>query len=303
MKNLCVIILTYNEEKHIERCLKSVENIASKIIIIDSNSTDNTLFLAGKYNTTVYRNKWVNYATQFNFGVEIVASNNNVDYVMRLDADEYLTDELAIEIQTELNGKNPRDGYFINRRVSFLGQWIKFGDCYPITLLRLWKNGLGVCENRWMDEHIKLDSGDTTILKNDFYDDNLNNLTWWFEKHNNYATREAVDLLNYQFNFRNENDVEPSLFDGQAQRKRWFKAKYANFPLFIRPFIYFLYRYIIKFGFLDGKKGLIWHFLQGFCYRFLVDAKIYDIKRISKERGISIGEVLYNVYNIDIKNT
>jgi hypothetical protein len=109
----------------------------------------------------------------------------------------------------------------------------------------------------------------------------LNNLTWWVQKHNKYADREMIDLLNIRYNFLNYDEVKASLFGSQEQRKRWLKIKYSSLPLFTRPFIYFLYRYFIKLGFLDGLRGLIWHFLQGFWYRFLVDAKIYDINRKS----------------------
>lgn len=128
-----------------------------------------------------------------------------------------------------------------------------------------------------MDEHIKVIEGRTIKLDHDFVDHNLKSLTAWIDKHNNYAIREAADLLNTIYGFNKGDDVDPVFFGSQVQRKRWLKIKYYKMPLFIRPFLYFQYRYFIRLGFLDGKQGLAWCFLQGFWYRFLVDAKIYEI--------------------------
>ena len=162
--------------------------------------------------------------------------------------------------------------------------WIKHGGYYPTYLLRLWRYGSGKYEERWMDEHVKLEHGKTITFENDFIDDNLNNLTWWTDKHNNYATREAIDLLNIKYKFSSADGLNANLSEAQDKRKRWLKENlYTRLPLFIRPFFYFIYRYIFKLGFLDGIPGLIWHFLQGFWYRFLVDAKVYDIERIARK--------------------
>lgn len=149
-----------------------------------------------------------------------------------------------------------------------------------------------------MDEHIKIAEGKTIKFDNDIMEVNLNNLTWWIEKHNKYASREAIDMLNIEYKFLDQENVEANLFGMQEQRKRWLKENvYAKIPLFIRPFIYFLYRYFLKFGFLDGKEGLIFHLLQGFWYRFLVDAKIYEVKKEIRN-GKSIEESIEKVFGI-----
>jgi glycosyltransferase involved in cell wall biosynthesis len=284
MVDLSVIILTNNEAKHIERCIRSLLPITDKIFIIDSFSTDNTVALAEQSGATVIQNPWVSYAFQFNFGIQ----NNpfQTKWLMRMDADEYITPELARELQTSLAAiPENTSGLYIKRRVVFMDQWINHGGYYPIWLLRIWRRGLGVCEELWMDEHIKLSSGTTAQLQHDIVDHNLNNLTWWTQKHNNYAIREVIDLLNIKYNFGNKETVTPDFWGSQEQRTRFLKIKYANLPLFTRPFLYFLFRFIVKGGFLDGKKGLIWHFLQGFWYRFLVDAKIYEVyQRAGKEK-------------------
>jgi glycosyltransferase involved in cell wall biosynthesis len=284
MVDLSVIILTNNESKHIGRCIKSLLSITDKIFIIDSFSTDNTVAIAESLGATVVQNTWVSYAFQFNYG--ILNNPFQTKWIMRMDADEYITPELAQELNTSLSGIQENiTGLYIKRRVVFMDQWINHGGYYPIWLLRIWRHGVGVCEELWMDEHIKLSSGITAQLQNDIVDHNLNNLTWWTQKHNNYAIREVIDLLNIKYNFGDKPTVTPDFWGSQEQRTRYLKIKYANLPLFTRPFLYFLFRFIVKGGFLDGKKGLIWHFLQGFWYRFLVDAKIFEVyQRAGKEK-------------------
>jgi hypothetical protein len=126
-------------------------------------------------------------------------------------------------------------------------------------------------------------------------------LHWWIGKHNSYATREAIDILNLKYKFIKYDNVEPKLFGTQEQSKRWLKENfYAKMPLIIRPFLYFIYRYFLKFGFLDGIEGLIWHFLQGLWYRLLVDAKIYDIERRAKKENKTIPAVIKEHYGIDV---
>ena len=299
MTDISVIILTQNEEKHIERCLKSLLLFTDKIFIVDSGSTDRTIEIAESLGAKVIHNQWITYATQFNVG--IAKNPFQTKWLMRMDADEYVTSELAQEINDTINNfSEDVSGFYIKRRVFFMNQWIRRGGYYPIWLLRIWKNGQGICEELWMDEHIKLSGGKTIQLKNDIVDHNLNNLTWWIQKHNNYAIREVIDLLDIKYNFAETERVEPVLFGTQEQRKRYLKIKYASLPLFTRPVIYFLFRYILKLGFLDGKKGLIWHFLQGLWYRFLVDAKLFEVYfRVGKDKD-KIIEFFKNEYGKDL---
>ncbi len=278
MADLSVIILTHNESRHIRRCLESLRPVTDKFFIVDSSSTDDTVAIAERLGAVVVQNPWVSYAFQFNFGIE----NNpfKTTWLMRMDADEYLTPELAAEINAKLPSAEPGTaGLYVKRRVFFMDKWIKNGGYYPIWLLRLWRREQGRCEELWMDEHIKVEGGITQNLVHDIVDHNLNNLTWWTQKHNNYAIREVIDLLNIKYNFEEKATVTPAFFGTQEQRTRYLKIKYAGLPLFTRPFLYFFYRYFLKLGFLDGTKGLIWHVLQGFWYRFLVDAKVYEVYR------------------------
>lgn len=284
MQDISVIILTFNEEKHIARCIKSLSAFTDKVFIVDSGSTDKTIEIAESLGAKVAVNQWVNYATQFNFGIE----NNpfKTKWLMRMDSDEYVLPELSEEINQKLSSMPEEiSGMYIKRRVIFFEKWIKHGAFYPMWLMRIWRNGHGICEESWMDEHIKLFQGNVIHLEKDLVDHNLNNITWWTQKHNLYSIREVIDLLNIKYNFRDFVAVEPKLLGTQEERKRYLKVKYASVPLFTRPIFYFIYRYFLRLGFIDGKQGLMWHFLQGFWYRFLIDVKIYEIyQRVGRDK-------------------
>ena len=298
---LSVVILTYNEEKQITKCIESAKNLAKDIFLIDSFSNDNTIKLAEESGAKVFQHKWENnHAMQFNWGLDNLPIKT--EWVLRLDADEYLLPELTTEIKEKLSKLEKEvTGIILKRRVYFMNRWIKHGGYYPTYLLRLWRYGSGKYEERWMDEHVKLEEGRTVTFENDFVDDNVNNLTWWTNKHNNYATREAIDLLNIKYKFSTSVGIGANLTEDQDKRKRWLKEKlYTRIPLFVRPFFYFIYRYVFKFGFLDGKPGLIWHFLQGFWYRFLVDAKVFDIERRAKKENRTIAEIIKTNYDINV---
>jgi glycosyltransferase involved in cell wall biosynthesis len=275
-KSISAIILTFNEELHIERCIRELHGVVDDIYIVDSGSTDNTVSLAEGLGAKVYYNKWINYSSQLNWGINNLPINTQ--WVLRIDCDEYLTNELKNELSLKLpNISEDINGIYIKRRVIFMGKWIKHGGYYPFNMLRIWRRNKAYCEQQWMDEHMKLYEGKSLNFKNDFYDSNLNNLTWWTEKHNNYSLREMFDLLNLKYGFSEYDNVKPKILGSQEERKRWLKYRFSKTPLFIRPFVYFIYRYFFKLGFLDGKEGLIWHFLQGFWYRFLVDSKIFEL--------------------------
>ncbi|CAN8139478.1 (heptosyl)LPS beta-1,4-glucosyltransferase [uncultured Thiomicrorhabdus sp.] len=277
-----VQILTYNEEQHLARCIESVKPFASQIIIIDSHSTDKTQEIAEELGAeVVLYDGIVSYSHKLNWGLENAPIRGN--WIMRLDADEYITPELANEILEKMDSL-PEEvaGIEMRRRIHFLGKWMKHGGTYPLWVLRLFKAGIGHCENRWMDQHIVLSEGEAVKFDHDLVDDNLNDITWWTHKHNGYATWEAVDSLNHKYHFTQMDERKDE--QNQAMFKRWLKENvYAKIPLFVRPLLYFIYRYFFRLGFLDGWKGLQWNFLQGLWYRFLVDAKVYEAEEKIKQ--------------------
>jgi len=279
-----VIILTYNEELNLKNCLKSLENWADEIFIVDSYSTDKTMEIARKYGCEIIQREFKNQAEQFNWALDNLKIKS--DWILRLDADEYLTNELKNEITETLqrnSASSPCDsaqinGYYLNRRIIFMARWLKHAGVYPLWLLRLFRKGKARSEYKEIDEHIVLLEGKAENLKNDFIHDNKNSLYWWIQKHNDYSTREVETILNLT--------SEIPALGGQPARKRWLKEKfYYRLPLFWRAFIYFHYRYFFGLGFLDGKQGLIYHFLRIYWYRFLLDAKIYEYRKKKEKIG------------------
>jgi glycosyltransferase involved in cell wall biosynthesis len=297
--DLTVIVLTLNEEKHIRRCIESVKSVATRIVIIDSGSTDRTCDIASALGSEIYINPFTNYAVQFNWGLD--HSNIKTKWVMRLDADEYISKELVSVLQgVLLNVSEDVSGFTLNLRRIYMGKWLRHGSLYPIKLLRIWRFGHGKLEERLMDEHVNI-KGRTEHINADFSDHNLNSITWWTDKHNKYASREAVDLLNLQYHFMPHDSVA-SLRDGkQAGLKRWIKEfVYARLPGGFRAFAYFFYRYVIRLGFLDGAAGAEFHFLQGFWYRYLVDAKVAEVKRHMRLNKVDAVTAIHNTLGIKI---
>lgn len=300
MLKISTIILTYNEEKHIERCIKNAQNFSDEIFLVDSFSSDDTVAIATALGAKVYQNKWENnYAKQLNWGLDNLPISN--DWIFRLDADEYLTDELVLEIHEKFE-KLPAivSGVIMERKMYFLNKLIKKG-MLQMNMLRLFKRKHGFCEERWMDEHIVLTEGTSLLFENYFVDHNLNSLGWWTQKHNGYAIREAIDLLNVELEFLEKTTKIGSVqLTQDAAEKRNKKKKYAKLPLFWRSFAYFLYRYIFKFGFTEGKEGFLWHFLQGWWYRTLVDAKIFEIKKACGTDTQKIKQFIKEQYSIQL---
>ena len=296
--SLGVIILTYNEEIHIERCINSVKSIASQIIVIDSFSTDNTVALAENMGATVLQNKWENnHAKQLNWGLENAPFTT--DWILRIDADEIVTPELVEEIKEKLPLLNNEvTGVVLPRYNYFMGKKIERGTGV-LKILRLFRKNKAVCENKIMDEHMVLLEGRSIEFSNYMIDNNLKNLTWWTTKHNNYSIREMIVLVTNEFNLTPNLNFDEKLSEG-AKQKRNLKTKYARMPLFWRAGAYFIYRYIVKGGFLEGKEGFLWHFLQGFWYRMLVDAKIYELKKACGNDKEKIKSYIKDNYNIEI---
>lgn len=279
MNKLAVVILTHNEAKHIGRCLDAISRIATEVFIIDAGSTDATTEIAKQHGAKVLLNHWVNYAAQFQWGLDNAPIT--ADWVMRLDADEIIEPDLVAEIAQQLPNLPPEvTGVNLKRKHVFMGRWVRHGGRYPLVLLRIWRRGVGRIEQRWMDEHMILDHGRTVTFQGGFSDVNLNDLTFFTDKHNKYATREAVDVINQRYGlFHRDVDLNSEHTSQNAAATRFIKEHFYNkVPFQLSALGYFLYRYIFQMGFLDGREGAIYHVLQGFWYRYLVGAKILELE-------------------------
>lgn len=270
MADLTTIILTYNEEKNIANAINSVKEISKRIVVIDSYSTDNTVEVAKLLGAEIFQNKWINYSKQFQYGVDI--ANIDTQWILRLDADEVISKEASKEIDLicRENKDTNINGIIVRFEVNFLGKRLRHGGIYPFKKLLIYKKNKGYIEDRNMDEHIILTEGKSIELKNDSFHHDFKDISAWIDKHNKYSSREVED---YFFN----NNQESKQLNKSAKIKRFVKFKiYYKLPLGTRAHLYYLYRYYFKFGFLDGKEGKIFAFMQAYWYRFLVDAKIYE---------------------------
>lgn len=275
MRNLTLIILTYNEAIHIERCILSAIKLKSRVVVIDSFSNDETISISKLHGAEVFQNPFVNQAQQFQWAIE----NCNIEtpWVLRLDADETIDSELTQNINQFISSVgNGHNGAIFHRKHIFLGKWIKHGGRYPLPMLRLFRHGKAHIEQRWMDEHIVLDEGSSCLLEGGFEDNNLNSITWFIDKHNAYATREMLDIMIKRL----IPDSESKITEGTSAKiklVRFLKQSiYMKLPYFLRPALYFISRYFFQLGFLDGSKGFAYHFTQGFWYRALVDLKCLE---------------------------
>ena len=300
MLDISTIILTKDEEIHIQRCLDKICPVVKHVFIIDSGSTDKTLEIARNYsNVSIMNHSWVNYATQFNWALDNVPINTK--WVLRLDADEYLTEELITELKEKLDTLDDDiTGIILPLRRVFMGRIIRKGGTNNVRQMRIFQYGKARSEVRQMDEHIELLEGRPVEFCGEWADDNLNNISWWTQKHIGYAIREAVDLLDIEYDLTGSAAADENVhITEDAKAKRVKKHKYAKQPLFWRSFAYFCYRYFFKLGFLEGKEGFMWHFFQGWWYRSLVDAKVWEIKKACGNDKLKIKQYLKDNYNIN----
>lgn len=275
MADLTIIILTKNEEQNLRKCIESFQGAAHRIAVIDSYSTDGTVALAKSLGAEVFEHEFENHAAQFNWALENI--HLDTEWVMKVDADEEFTPELANEIEQKLDSLPGKvNGVILRRRVYFMGRWLRHGGKYPELLLRIFRTGHGMSEMKQMDEHLIITDGDVVIFDHDFSDNNNKSLEWWINKHNWYSNKEVYE----QQTKSGDDSIEESAQSQQAKIKRFIKNHgYYSLPKFMRARLYFIYRYWIRLGFLDGTEGRIYTFLQAYWYRYLVDAKIYECEK------------------------
>ncbi|MBF0275648.1 MAG: glycosyltransferase family 2 protein [Nitrospinae bacterium] len=263
--NLTAIILTCNEELNVPHAIKSVSGWAKDVFVLDSGSTDETVKQSEELGAKVFYNKFENYSKQRNYALTQLPVTT--EWILFLDADEYLMEELKEEIAIEIEKKNAKDAYQIKYRLIWMEKWIKRGY-YPTYLLRLVKRSKTICEERAVNEHLIVD-GEIGYLENDIIHEDRKGIISWSSKHLKYIQMEADELCK---DFDEDEYVNISFWGNQAERRRWLRYRvWGRMPRFVRPFLYFIYRYFINRGFLDGKEAFIFHFLHGCWFPFMID--------------------------------
>lgn len=289
--DITTIILTYNEEIHIRRCLENVCQFSKKVYVIDSPSTDRTVEICNEFeNVEVVMHKYPgNQAEQFNWTID----NCRIDteWILRVDADEYCEPELITEMEQKLQTL-PKEVSAVVVPIGreFMGRRLRHGIVNGVSLTRLLRPGKVRYEASLMDEYMKVLEGESVKFDHAIVDASRIPLSAFTDKHNNYSSREAAMLLDAEYQLR---DLSAELSAGgemakEVIAKRAKKAKYSKMPLFWRSMGYFMYRYIVKMGFLDGKEGFCWDFFQGLWYRALVDGKVFQAKKWMKVEGLVI---------------
>lgn len=277
--DITAIILTKNEELNIVDCIKSIITVVKRIIVIDSYSTDMTVSLAKEYGAEVYQHPFETHAKQYKYGVE--TANIKTKWILRIDADERLTLKSSQELEDICNSNIDTDinGIVVRFKKNFLGKDLYHGGVYPWKKLICYKTGKGDIENRAMDEHIVIHEGKVVELKNDSLHFDFKSIEAWISKHNWYSSRETADYF---------ENLDKTKEKKELDLKTWFKMNcYYKLPMGFRAHCYYIYRYYLKMGFLDGKEGKIYAFLQAYWYRYLVDAKIYESKKLgTRYKGI-----------------
>lgn len=272
MADLTAIILTKNEEINISKCIESISGFAKRIVVIDSGSTDKTVEIAKSLGADVYINKFIDYATQFNWGID--NTNINTKWILRLDADERVTLKLSEELEklTSLHTDSDVNGIVLQAYYFFLGKLLKHGFCARKRKLMVFKTGVGRIEQRRMDEHTILNKGITVQAKNRFLHYDNKNLTIFINKLNWYATREMQDYI--EFKNGKEQDLKDDKLISKTRKLKY--GFYYKFPKFFRSWLLFIYDYIFRLGFLNGREGYMYCYLYSRWYRWLVDAKIME---------------------------
>lgn len=276
--SISAIILTHNEETNLEHCLESIAGWTNEIIVVDSYSSDKTLEISRKYTNKIYQHPFENYSSQRNWALREIPLNS--EWILNLDADQRVSPELKNKLSDVFLGSISEDinGFLIRRRTIFMGRWIRHGGHYPVYIAALFRRGRGLYEDRLYDQHAII-TGEIELIDCDIIDNVCESLEKFIECHNLWAMLEAKEIFLKKIS---GSRIEGKWSGNPLEKRRLWKEYYYRLPLFLRPFLYFVYRYFFRLGFLDGKEGLIFHVLQGFWYRFLVDAKLYGLKKRSE---------------------
>ena len=273
---LSVILLTYNSSASIQRTLDAIKQISDDIHVVDSFSTDETAWILKENGCRIVQRSFTNYSDQRNWAIENLPLKYNWQF--HVDADEELEKPLIKTINALDLANSLADGFIIGRKIVFLGRILKFGGIANTWHYRIFRKGFGRCENRLYDQHF-VGSGNMETLNVFMLDHQEDTIAEWTNRHNRWSDLESREISAQMAPAGDQ--IKPNSFGNRIERIRAKKRLYYRSPPFLRALIYFIYRYVVLLGFLDGKEGMIYHVLQGFWFRFLVDSKIYEASRRS----------------------
>jgi len=276
---IAVIILTFNSAAVIERTLNAARRVSQNIICVDSMSTDSTVDILGRFGCEVHERPFEHYADQRNWAIQTLG--NRYLWQLHLDSDEILDADAIASIKAAV--ADPRDfaGFLLHRRQYFLGRALRHGGTSSWHM-RLFRSG--ACEDRLYDQHF-ICGGPTRRLAGWMHDTNVGSLAEWTARHNRWGDLESRELL------RPHSDsgavLQARLTGDPRQRRRAYKGIYYRAPRFLRAGLYFMFRYVVQLGFLDGRVGFLYAFFQALWFRMLVDAKLCEAMAVEQSRARS----------------
>jgi glycosyltransferase involved in cell wall biosynthesis len=275
---LSVLVLTFNEEANVRACLNSVAGWADDVRVLDSGSTDRTLAICAEFSVATTFHPYVDHRSQMKWGITQMPWRH--EWLLLLDADNIVTPELKNEIDAMLAADdptvggyfNPHEHYFRSRRIRGLkANWLR--------LVR--RSRVRVDDSELVDFRLIV-SGKTPTLNGAIVESNQkeNDIDFWIDKHQKFAKRMAAEEILRQARLLGwSNDIRPRLLGNADERMIWFKNQWYGMPLYVRPILFFGYRYFLRLGFLDGWNGFVYHVFQAFWFRLLVDVNISEIRR------------------------
>lgn len=286
-----VLIPAKNEESNLPACLESVAR-ADEVFVVDSQSSDRSIEISTNHGANVvqfyFNGRW---PKKKNWSLDNLPFRN--EWVLIVDCDERITPELWDEIASVIQDPN-YNGYYLNRRVFFLGQWIRYGGKYPDWNLRLFKHKSGRYENlntedipntgdNEVHEHVILD-GKVGYLKNDMLHIDFRDIYHWLERHNRYSNWEARVYYNILTGNDESGTIGANLFGDAVQRKRFLKKIWVKLPF--KPLLRFILFYFIRLGFLDGKAGYIYGRLLS-QYEYQIGVKLYELRQFGGKLNVN----------------
>jgi exosortase/archaeosortase family protein len=284
------IIITYNEEIHLPRLLASIKNLDAPVFILDSGSTDDTIAIAKNHDATVLQHAFENHPKQWDFALKNF--DVKTPWVICLDADQVVTPELNERLRSFKDDEyKDADGIYFNRKNFFKGKWIKHGGYSPFYLLKMIRFGTGYSDLNENMDHRFIVSGKTIIWKDGYIlEENLkeNNISFWIAKHNRYSDLVAQEEVERMMEMRSQT-LKPHFWGSPDERTAWLKQLWWKLPRYVRPMLYFIYRMFFQLGILDGRTGVIFHFLQAFWFRLIVDVKIDEILQQKNPGAVNTG--------------
>jgi glycosyltransferase involved in cell wall biosynthesis len=270
-------VLSFNEEANIERCLQSLKLLTDDIWVVDSGSTDRTVELARAAGAHVEVRPWPGYARQWNWGLSQLPFRN--DYVMIHASDEQIPEAWAREFQAALDSDAPPDMVVTAFRFWWMGRPIVHGNYGKTYIVKAGRRSLMQYEDRSCNEHIPL-QGRVYRMQERYEHRDAKEVERWVLKHIQYARLEADERRKARLKGAKDR---PSVWR-RGQRVRWLRANvYDRIPMFVRPFVYFTYRYVAGAGWRDGLTGSIFHALHALWFPFLID--VFELEDALSRQG------------------